>query len=108
MCSLTLTYENMPQGSAETGEELTVEGWSVAAGGSPGDYLSRPPGINAGPSDRVLDQMAHSINAFSYARPVVHLVVPREGPVRRSRRITVDGANFGIQSRYIEVCVRSG
>jgi hypothetical protein len=49
--------------------------------------------------------MAHSINAFSYARPVVHLVVPREGPVRRTRRITVDGANFGIQSRYIEVFV---
>ncbi len=85
--------------------QVTVAGWSVATGGLAGDHLSRPPGINVGPSDAELDQMAHSINAFSYARPVVHLVVPREGPVRRTRRITVDGANFGIQSRYIEVFV---
>jgi hypothetical protein len=85
--------------------QVTVAGWSVATGGLAGDHLSRPPGINVGPSDGELDQIAHSINAFSYARPVVHLVVPREGPVRRTRRITVDGANFGIQSRYIEVFV---
>ena len=103
--SIAVADYGLVRGASQSGDEVTLAGWSVATGGLAGDHLSRPPGINVGPSDGDLDQMAHSINAFSYARPVVHLVVPREGPVRRTRRITVDGANFGIQSRYIEVFV---
>ena len=104
VCLAVANY-GLSRGATQSGDEVTVARWSVSTGGLAGDHLSRPPGINVGPSDGELDQTAHSINAFSYARPVVHLVVPREGPVRRTRRITVDGANFGIQSRYIEVFV---
>jgi hypothetical protein len=92
-------------GGALYGDVVGVEPWSLAQAGLAGDELSRPPGINVGPSDVQLDQITHSPNAFSYARPRVTLVVPREGPVRRSRTITVDGSDFGIQSRYIEVLV---
>ena len=87
------------------GDLVSVEPWSVPTAGEVGIELSRPPGINVGPSDLQLDQMTHSPNAFSYARPVLTLVVPREGAVRRERVITVDGANFGVQSRYVEVVV---
>jgi len=87
------------------GDQVRVESWSLATMGLDGEELSRPPGINVGPSDLELDQVTYSPNAFSYSRPYVHLVLPREGPVRRSRRITVDGSDFGFLSRYIEVVV---
>eukprot|EP00960_Hanusia_phi_P066527 766414-Hanusia_phi.AAC.3 len=81
--------------------KIAVDPWSVPPIFQAESVLYRPPGINVLPSDSQLDQIAFSPNAFSYSRPVVHKVVPRFGPVRRSRQITVHGLNFGLKKDYI-------
>jgi hypothetical protein len=66
----------------------------------------RSPGINVGPLDGKLDQMQYAFSMFSYERPAITVVSPKLGAVMQTRQITVDGLNFGLQTRYVEIRVQ--
>ena len=68
--------------------------------------IYRVPGINVLPSDNALDQMTFSASMFSYERPTIKYTSPRLGSVMSSRQITVDGVNFGLQTRYMRVLIQ--
>ena len=46
------------------GDRVLVDPWSVATASASEHVLSRPPGINIGPSDAELDQVFHTHNAM--------------------------------------------
>ena len=77
--------------------------WNIPVTAEQG--IVRVPGINLMDSDSQLDQMQYAYSMFSYERPSVFSVMPKLGAVMLTRQITIDGINFGIQSRYIEVRV---
>jgi hypothetical protein len=66
----------------------------------------RSPGINIGPLDGKLDQMQYAFSMFSYERPTISVASPKLGAVMQTRQITIDGLNFGLQTRYVEVRVQ--
>ena len=84
---------------------LTLAPGSFDSAVTASEIVLRVPGINVMDSDSQLDQMQYAHSMFSYERPTVISAAPKLGAVMLTRQITVDGMNFGVQTRYVEVRV---
>jgi hypothetical protein len=84
---------------------LVISPGSLGFAVSASQAVIRVPGINVMQSDSQLDQMQYAFSMFSYERPTVQLATPKLGAAMLTRQITVDGINFGVQTRYIEIRV---